>query len=127
MLVKVPSFSVWAAAGSRNTSVPMSSVRSSPVSISGALYQNDAVSVSTSSRTTSQSSLAMALRWRPALGEPTAGFSPGTKNPLQVPSSMAMTVGKIEWSPVSLGRWSKQKSLAAVARSPNQALSRLTM
>ena len=68
MLVKVPSFSVWAAAGSRNTSVPMSAVRSSPVSISGALYQNDAVSVSTRSRTTSQSSLAMALRCRPALG-----------------------------------------------------------
>ena len=60
----------------------MSSVRSSPVSISGALYQNDAVSVSTRSRTTSQSSLAMALRCRPALGEPTAGFSPGHEEPL---------------------------------------------
>ena len=35
VLVNEPSFSVWAAAGMKNTSVPISSVLSSPVSISG--------------------------------------------------------------------------------------------
>ncbi len=46
VFVKLPSFSVCAAAGSKNTSVAMSSVRSSPVSISGASFQNDALSIS---------------------------------------------------------------------------------
>ena len=62
VFVNVPSFSVCAAAGSRNTSVAMSCVRSSPVSISGASRQNDALSISWRSRTTSQSSCAIASR-----------------------------------------------------------------
>jgi hypothetical protein len=78
-LVSVPSFSVWAAAGMRNTSVPMSAVVSWPVAISGASYQNEAVSISAKSRTTSQSSLASAIRCSPELALPTAGFSPTTK------------------------------------------------
>ncbi len=118
MLVKDPSFSVWAAAGRKNTSVPISSGRALPVSISGPFCQKLALSVITMSRTTSQSSLAMALRCRRPLGEPTTGFSPGRKNPLHQPSSMPITAGKMEWSPVSLGRWPKQKSFSAVAASP---------
>ena len=79
MLVKLPSFSVCAAAGMKNTSVPMSSVRSSPVSISWPSFHQVADSISEKSRTTSQSSLAMASRCMRALAEPTAGFSPSRK------------------------------------------------
>ena len=79
MLVKVPSFSVWAAAGRKNTSVPMSAVASSPVSISGPSSQKVALSISTRSRTTSQSSLARARRCSRLLDEPTAGFWPKRK------------------------------------------------
>ena len=46
------------------------------------------VSISTRSRTTSQSSFASASRCSRALAEPTAGFSPITKKPLTSPSSM---------------------------------------
>src|SRR6267378_2903425 len=52
VLVKEPSFSVCAAAGKKNTSVWMSSVRTSPRAISGASRQNSAVSVGAKSRTT---------------------------------------------------------------------------
>ena len=93
MLVKVPSFSVCAAAGRKNTSVPISSVRSSPVSISGPSYQNEALSISWKSRTTSQSSFAIASRCRRELPEPTAGFSPSTKKPFTLPSRMSIIVG----------------------------------
>ena len=79
MLVKVPSFSVWAAAGRRKTSVPMSAVTSSPVSISGPSSQKVALSISTRSRTTSQSSSASARRCIRLLDEPTAGFWPKRK------------------------------------------------
>ncbi len=63
VLVKEPSFSVWAAAGKKNTSVPMSSERMSPLTTSGAVRQNSAVSVMAKSRTTSQSSLRRPSRW----------------------------------------------------------------
>ena len=76
MLVKEPSFSVCAAAGRKNTSVPMSSVRSSPDSISGPSFHQVALSISEKSRTTSQSSFAMPSRCSLALAEPTAGFCP---------------------------------------------------
>jgi hypothetical protein len=92
VLVNDPAFSTWEAAGRKNTSVPMSSVTSSPVSISGASFQKLADSISTRSRTTSQSSLANALRCSPELADPTAGFSPSRKNPFTVPSSMASVV-----------------------------------
>ena len=46
VLVKLPSFSVCAAAGRKNTSVPMSSVRISPVSISGPSFHQVADSIS---------------------------------------------------------------------------------
>ena len=78
VLVNDPSFSVWVAAGRRNTSVAMSCVRSSPDSISGPARQKAADSISTKSRTTSQSSLARARRWRRELADPTAGFSPSS-------------------------------------------------
>ncbi len=79
MFVKQPSFSVWAAAGRKKTSVAMSSVRVSPDSISGLSYQNAADSISFVSRTTSQSRLASAWRCTRALALPTAGFSPTRK------------------------------------------------
>ena len=79
MLVNVPSFSAWLAAGIRNTSVAMSSGRTSPASISGEECQNAAVSVSVKSRTTNQSSLVRPMRCSRALAEPTTGFSPITK------------------------------------------------
>ena len=79
MLVKLPLFSVCAAAGRKNTSVPMSSVRISPVSISGPSFHQVALSISEKSRTTSQSSLAIPIRCIRPLAEPTAGFWPNRK------------------------------------------------
>ena len=78
MFVKEPSFSVCVAAGMKKISVGISSVFSSPDSISGLSYQNDADSISTRSRTTSQSSFASASRLALPFAEPTAGFSPAT-------------------------------------------------
>jgi hypothetical protein len=78
-LVKVPSFSVCAAAGKKKTSVRMSSVRTSPRAISGASRQKSAVSVTAKSRTTSQSSSRSPLRCSAPCIEPTVGFSPITK------------------------------------------------
>jgi hypothetical protein len=79
VLVNVPLFSVWAAAGRKNTSVPMSSVRISPVSISGPSFHHVALSIMTRSRTTNQSRLAIPRRCILALALPTAGFSPTRK------------------------------------------------
>ena len=62
VLVKVPFFSTWVAAGRKKTSVAMSAGATSPVSISGASCQKAAVSISTRSRTTSQSRLRRAAR-----------------------------------------------------------------
>lgn len=76
MLVKLPSFSVCVAAGRKNTSVPMSSVRISPDSISGPSFHQVADSICEKSRTTSQSRFAIPSRWIFALADPTAGFSP---------------------------------------------------
>ena len=76
MLVNEPSFSVCEAAGRKKTSVGISSVFSSPDSISGESCQKAADSISTRSRTTSQSSFASASRWAFAFVLPTAGFSP---------------------------------------------------
>jgi hypothetical protein len=90
VLVKEPFFSVWAAAGMRKTSVAMSWVRSSPVSISGERYQKEAVSISTKSRTTIQSRLAIAIRLNLPFDDPTAGFSPRTRNPFTCPSSIPL-------------------------------------
>ena len=92
VLVKLPLFSVCAAAGMKNTSVLMSSVRISPVSISGPFCQNVALSIITRSRTTSQSRLARPIRCIRALAEPTAGFWPNRKYPLHVPAIWASTV-----------------------------------
>ena len=79
MLVNEPAFSMCVAAGSRNTSVSMSSVRSSPVSISAPFFQNVAVSISWRSRTTSHFSAARPWRCCLEFVVPTAGFSPSTK------------------------------------------------
>ena len=77
--VKVPSFSTCDAAGKKNTSVSQAFGSSSPVSISGASFQNVADSIITRSRTTSQSSWAMASRAIRPLDSPTAGFWPNRK------------------------------------------------
>ena len=79
MLVNVPFFSTWLAAGKKNTSVPMSSVRISPVSISGPFFQKSADSIMTRSRTTNQSRLASPARCIRPFAVPTAGFSPTRK------------------------------------------------
>ena len=93
MLVKVPSFSVCAAAGRKNTSVPMSCGRTSPASTSGLSYQNEAVSISDRSRTTSHSRLRSAFRTSVELADPTTGFWPATMKPLQSPSTMRVSIG----------------------------------
>ena len=90
--VKLPSFSVWAAAGKRKTSVPMSSVLSSPVAISGPSFQNVADSMAWKSRTTSHLSLAIPSRCSLPWADPTAGFWPTTKNPSTLPSFISMAV-----------------------------------
>jgi hypothetical protein len=63
----------------KKTSVPIRSVRSSPVAISGLLFQKAALSITVRSRTTSQSSFAMASRCSRAPADPTAGFCPHRK------------------------------------------------
>ena len=104
MLVNDPSFSVWAAQGKKKTSVGMSLGLTSPRSISGASRQKSADSITEKSRTTSQSSLRIAARWRAPCIEPTVGFSPIRKYPLTTPSAMAVTVVMCEWSPERRGR-----------------------
>ena len=86
VLVNEPDFSMWAAAGKKNTSVPMSSVRISPVWISGPSFHQVADSIRVKSRTTCHSRLASPARWNFAFALPTAGFSPKRRKPLQVPS-----------------------------------------
>ena len=77
--VNDPAFSVWVAAGRKKTSVAMSSVRSSPVAISGPSFQNVADSMRLTSRTTSHFRLARPWRCILACAEPTAGFCPTRK------------------------------------------------
>ena len=91
MFVNEPSFSTCEDAGRKKTSVPISSVFSSPVSISGPSFQNDADSISTRSRTTSHFSFAIARRCSFECEEPTAGFSPTTRKPSTFPSSISST------------------------------------
>ena len=92
VLVKQPSFSVCAAAGRKNTSVPMSCARASPDSCSGDSRQNSADSIICMSRTTSQSSLASARRISRELADPTAGFCPTQNMPCTSPSSIFIII-----------------------------------
>jgi hypothetical protein len=92
VFVNVPSFSVCVAAGKKKTSVAMSSGRTSPRSISGAVRQKSAVSVTAKSRTTSQRAARSAFRCSAPCIEPTVGFSPITKYPWTLPSAMSATV-----------------------------------
>jgi hypothetical protein len=102
--VNVPSFSMCVAAGRRNTSVWMSSVRISPLRTSGPSFQNRALSISPKSRTTSHLSFDIARRCRPACIDPAAGFWPMRKNPSTPPSSIRSIVAKWACTPVSRGR-----------------------
>ncbi len=77
--VKVPLFSVCAAAGRKKTSVWMSSVVSSPVAISGPSFQKVADSIIVKSRTTSHLRCDMARRCIRPWADPTAGFWPSRK------------------------------------------------
>jgi hypothetical protein len=88
VLVNVPSFSVWAAAGMKKTSVPISSVFSSPLRISGPSFHHEADSISWKSRTTTHSAFAIANLCSLPWADPTAGFSPTTKKPGHLPSSI---------------------------------------
>ncbi len=72
--MNVPSFSTCDAAGKKKTSVRQVAGSISPVATSGASFQNVAASIITRSRTTSQSSWAIASRARRPLAMPTAGF-----------------------------------------------------
>ena len=76
--VKLPSFSACAAAGKKNTSVPMSSVRSSPVSISGPSCQNVADSISEVAHH-QPLQLGHAEPLQLPVRRPTAGFWPSRK------------------------------------------------
>ena len=89
MLVNEPSFSPCPAAGSRKTSVAISWGCSSPRSTSGESSQNDAVSISTMSRTTSHFNFESALRCSLPFGAPTAGFCPRTNKPSILPSCIS--------------------------------------
>ena len=89
VLVKVPLFSAVPAAGNTNTSVAIFSGESSPRFTSGESSQNDAVSVSTMSRTTSHFNLLKAVRSRRPFAAPTAGFWPITNRPSIFPSCMS--------------------------------------
>jgi hypothetical protein len=93
VFVKVPSFSMWLAHGMRNTSVSMSSGRTSPDWISGASFQKLAVSISARSRTTSHFMLRSARRMSPPFWEPIAGFWPMTNMPSRPPSTARIIVG----------------------------------
>ena len=77
--VNVPDFSTWLAAGKKKTSVSMSSVRSSPLAISGESFQKVADSMSWKSRTTTHLRCVIASRCILPWAEPTAGFCPSTK------------------------------------------------
>jgi hypothetical protein len=103
----------------------MSGVWSSPRCTSGESSQNDAVSVSTMSRTTSHLRLVIARRSNREFGAPTAGFWPITNKPSSVlePSAMSSQYPKCEWSPLIRGSQPKPKSFAADAASPYHALS----
>ena len=79
MFVNVPSFSMWAAAGKKNTSVSSSSVRISPDSISGPSFHQVADSISEKSRTTSHFSFDIPSRCIREFADPTAGFCPNRK------------------------------------------------
>src|SRR5699024_8910391 len=70
-LGKCPGFSVWLAAGMKKTSVPISSVLSSPVSISGPSFHHVGDSMSWKSRTTNHLRLAIPIRCIRPLAEPT--------------------------------------------------------
>ena len=93
VLVKVPSFSMCVAAGIRKTSVAMSSGRTSPEATSGESFQNEAVSISARSRTTSHFMWRSARRMRPPFCEPIAGFWPMTNSPSRPPSTARIIVG----------------------------------
>ena len=123
MLVSEPAFSAPPAHGRKKTSVPTvaGSGRSGPS------FQKVALSIRNRSRTTSQSSWQSAARLSLELGAPTAGFWPIRNSPFTFPSAIRLKVASCEWSSVILGIQEKPNSFSAVAASPNQALSRLTM
>src|SRR6266511_6496040 len=99
VFVNDPSFSVCAAAGKKKTSVAMSSGRTSPRRISGASFQNSAVSFGVKSRITSHCSSRRSSRYNAPCTDPTLGFCPSTKYPVRLPSAMSATVVMWEWSP----------------------------
>ena len=79
VLVKLPFFSVCAAAGRKNTSVPMSCVRISPVSISGPFCQKRGALDHDQVPDHQPVQVGQASRCIRPLAEPTAGFWPNRK------------------------------------------------
>ena len=62
---------------------------------SGAAYQNEAVSVSKTSLTTSQGTVRSALRWRRPFND-VAGFWPMQSIPFTLPSAIRIIIGMCE-------------------------------
>ena len=129
VLVKLPSFSVCAAAGRKNTSVPMSSRAELAGLDLGRVAPERRASRSPPGRARPASrARAIARRCRPALAEPTAGFSPSTKH---------ARARRRRASRAPSGRSSGRRSAAAGSRSstrcsasacsPHHALSRLVV
>ena len=95
VLVKVPSVSATWADGKKKISVLMSAGLISPRLISGAFFQNVALSCSQLSLTTSHSSLRIPARSSRALSE-VAGFWPISSMPFTLPSFIATNIGRWE-------------------------------
>ena len=93
--MKLPSISATWAEGKKKISVLMSAGLTSPLLISGAFFQNVALSCSQLSLTTSHSSLRMPARSSRALSE-VAGFWPISSMPLTRPSFIATNIGRWE-------------------------------
>src|SRR6516225_9680550 len=109
VFVNVPAFSAVPAAGNKKISVPILSGGNSPLTASGDAYQNDAVSVSTISRTTSHFNFPSADLCSLPFDAPTAGFCPITNSPSILPSCMSSQYPS----------WNDLPSLAAASRIRN--------
>jgi hypothetical protein len=103
-LTDLLAFSVWLAAGRKKTSVSISSVFSSPDSISGPSFHHVADSMREKSRTTSHLRWLIAMRCMRPFADPTAGFCPRMKKPSTLSASIRSAVWYVPWAPLIRGR-----------------------
>jgi hypothetical protein len=125
--VNDPAFSVWVAAGRKNTSVGMSSVRSSPVAISGPSFQKVADSMRLTSRTTSHLRLARPEPLHLGLRRADGRVLPDEEVALDLAVDLVHhgLVGAVVAG--QLGQQVEAEVVLRLAASPYQALSRLTV